>query len=243
MPRRLRLCDMHCHILPGIDDGCKTAEESLAMLHKSWDQGIRWMFLTPHYDHHISIQEFMQVREASYQELLSAVSPETEDIPYLQLGAEVAFFQGISHEENLDWLCLGKSNYLLLEMPFSPWSPAVLRELNTLQYSLGIHIIIAHIERYLFLQDAQTQNAIFDTDFLFQTNSSFLLTDFRRAERLIRSGFIDFLGSDSHSPVERPQNLRKSADLLEKKGYYEELKAMTDLAKAVFRGEYLSEND
>jgi len=131
---------MHCHILPGIDDGCETPEESLVLLRHSWEQGVRWMFLTPHYDHSIGIPQFIRNREFAYQSLLSTISPELEDIPLLQLGAEVAFFQGISNEKNLDWLCLGKSNHLLLEMPFSPWTPAVMRELQALQYSFGVHI-------------------------------------------------------------------------------------------------------
>lgn len=41
--------DIHCHILPGVDDGSQTPEETKAMLQKAWDEGIQIMVATPHY--------------------------------------------------------------------------------------------------------------------------------------------------------------------------------------------------
>ena len=64
------MIDFHTHILPKMDDGSKSTEESIAMLKMQAEQGIRWVVATPHfYAEHESPQDFLQRRNHSYQSL------------------------------------------------------------------------------------------------------------------------------------------------------------------------------
>ena len=66
------LYDIHCHILPGVDDGSRNMEESLWMLNKEYNEGVRHVILTPHFRYdmfepHMNIvtRQFMQLRRAA----------------------------------------------------------------------------------------------------------------------------------------------------------------------------------
>ena len=83
------MVDFHTHILPGIDDGSKDVEMSLAMLAAEKDQKVDKIIATPHfYAKQDSVQKFLERRRASYERLMHAYSRDTEQIPIL-LGAEV----------------------------------------------------------------------------------------------------------------------------------------------------------
>ena len=116
----MAIIDMHCHILPGVDDGAKDLETSLAMLEASRDQGVQCMVATPHfYATRDRVDAFLARREAAWEVLKSRMG---SDFPEVMLGAEVAFFQGISRAERLDALRIEGTSSMLLEMPFRPWS-------------------------------------------------------------------------------------------------------------------------
>lgn len=239
MDKRAGLCDMHCHILPGIDDGCKTVEDSLKQLQLSVNQGIGRMFLTPHYYHRRSVEEFLAQRQAAWEQLCLAMEAEPADYPELKLGAEVAYFQGISYEDDIPLLCLGNSNFLLLEMPFVKWSPTVLRELEALQQNYGIHLVLAHLERYFKLQDKSVLDAVYDSGFLIQMNAEYVLGPFgkSKAKRLLKAGRVDLLGSDCHRPDTRPQNLGNAVQALKGLGLDAEMQHIAQLGDTIFSQE------
>lgn len=236
MDKRAGLCDMHCHILPGIDDGCRTVEDSLKQLELSVRQGIGRMFLTPHYYHRRSVEEFLAQRQAAWEQLCLAMEAEPADYPELKLGAEVAYFQGISYEDDIPLLCLGKSDFLLLEMPFVKWSPSVLRELEALQQNYGIRLVLAHLERYFKLQDKSVLDAVYDSGFLIQMNAEYVLGPFgkSKAKRLLKAGRVDLLGSDCHRPDTRPQNLGDAVHALRGLNLDAELRRIAQLDDIIF---------
>ena len=65
--------DVHCHCLPGIDDGCKTKEESLALLRQSKQDGIDVIFATPHYYRRKSIPDFLSKRQGAWEQIANEV--------------------------------------------------------------------------------------------------------------------------------------------------------------------------
>ena len=105
--RELEICDLHGHFLPGMDDGSGSVAESLQMLEMAAQQGIGQMFATPHYYPVETVDEFLQRREESAQQLTQAMEAAGKVLPKVCLGAEVAYRQGIGNADNLEKLCLG----------------------------------------------------------------------------------------------------------------------------------------
>nr|MCR4688455.1 capsular polysaccharide biosynthesis protein [Saccharofermentans sp.] len=142
--------DIHSHFLPGVDDGCQTVEESIALLKTQISQGCLGTVATPHYYARESIAAFCARRQEAYTKLIAAMRATglEQFTGRIGLGAEVAYYKGIATDTDVGRLCYGTSNYLLLEMPFAEWNPSVLREIKVLQSSRGIVPVIAHIERF-----------------------------------------------------------------------------------------------
>ena len=214
----MAIIDMHCHILPGVDDGAKDLETSLAMLEASRDQGVQCMVATPHfYATRDRVDAFLARREAAWEVLKSRMG---SDFPEVMLGAEVAFFQGISRAERLDALRIEGTSSMLLEMPFRPWSQGDVDEVSQIIERHGYTIIIAHIERYL----AMHGNTGFIMDLLdmpvkIQINAECLL-DWRQRGRMLkmlRNGDVHLLGSDCHGMLHRPPNLAEGREIVTKK--------------------------
>lgn len=235
MAAEFPLYDLHSHFLPGIDDGCKTVTESIGQLENSYAQGIKGIFATPHYYHHESVDNFLEKRRLSGESLLTAINTAPHSkFPAIRLGAEVAFFQGISYEDDLYKLCLGNTNYILMEMPFNQWSPSVLRELDSIIRNSGLRIIIAHIERYYFNQEKDIINRLYDMDVLIQSNAEFITGDFRRAKKLLKKDRIDLLGSDCHNLTARTQNLADGIETLIQNGFAHKAREMETRAMGMF---------
>ena len=125
------MIDIHTHILPGMDDGSVSLEESLAMAKESARQGVRLLAATPHF---YATQEdpnsFLRRREKSLALLESAWQ---DSFPTLLVGAEVRYFDGISRVEKIAHLTLDHTRILLLEMPFTSWSRRMVEEVVELQ--------------------------------------------------------------------------------------------------------------
>ena len=143
------MTDLHTHILPGMDDGAPDVETSLAMLREEALQGVDTVVLTPHfYRDQERPEHFLARRERAADRLARAILDLTEEerqtMPRLILGAEVAWVPNLAYWEELPQLCVGKINYLLLELPFSPWNEHMVNELYYLFGRTGITAILAH---------------------------------------------------------------------------------------------------
>ena len=214
----MKIVDMHCHILPGVDDGAKNMETSLAMLKASEEQGVQYMVATPHfYATRDRVDAFLDRRREAWEALESRMDT---DSPRIFLGAEVAFFQGISRADQLDKLRIEGTNCMLLEMPFRPWSDADVDEVTQIYEKYGYTIILAHIERYLGMQgnDGYIEDLL-ELPVLTQINAESLL-DWRQRRKLIkmlRNGQVHLLGSDCHGIKHRAPNLFEGREVLRKK--------------------------
>jgi len=217
------MTDIHCHVLPHMDDGSRSAEESLAMLEALAAQGVDCVVATPHfYADENSPEEFLARRAASAAILAESWRP---GLPTLELGAEVGYFEGVSRCKEIDSLKIGDSGSLLLEMPYCRWSRRMLQEIRDLQTSRAT-VVLAHIERYLGWQDPKTWDALLEWGVLNQCNASFFLRWRTRCKaiRMLREGRIHLLGSDSHNMDARPPRLgeawavlgQRERELLEK---------------------------
>lgn len=212
------MIDLHAHVLPEIDDGSSGVAESLAMLRESRRQGVDTMVATPHF---LADRERPDRFLARRNRAFSRLEPHlTAEMPTLLLGAEVTYFNGMDRSEEVRALCLGDSDLLLVEMPFSPWSSRMVDEVSALGQRLGVVPVLAHIERYLRQEGASGWlDAFADNGVYFQCNGSFFLSfwDRRKALAMLRRGEIHFLGSDCHNMKERAPNLAQARDVIRKK--------------------------
>lgn len=210
------MIDIHTHILPGMDDGSGSLEESLAMAKESARQGVRLLAATPHF---YATQEdpnsFLRRREKSLALLESTWQ---EGFPTLLVGAEVRYFDGISRVEKIAHLTLDHTRILLLEMPFTSWSGRMVDEVLELQRSRGLQVLLAHVERYLKDQDGQVWETFRQNGVWMQCNANFFLRwqTKHKAQALFKKGEIQMLGSDTHNMTSRPPNLAMARDALVK---------------------------
>ena len=214
----MAIIDMHCHILPGVDDGARDVETSLAMLEASRAQGVQYMVATPHfYATRDRVDTFLDRGREAWETLKSRMGA---DYPGIVLGAEVAFFRGISRAERLEALKIEGTDCLLLEMPFRPWSEDDVDEVSEILEKHGYTIILAHIERYLAMRgNADYIGNLLELPVLAQINAESLL-DWRQRGKLIkmvRNGQVHLLGSDCHGIHHRPPNLGEGREILRRK--------------------------
>ena len=204
--------DFHSHILPGIDDGSRNVETSIGMLRMCKEHGVDTMIATPHfYADSNTVERFIDSRQKAYDKVMA----ENMDIPQIIMGAEVAFFAGISRAEKTDALKVEGTDIMLLEMPFVTWSDSVVQEVRDLIEKRHFHIILAHIERFLQIPGNKPYvRQILELPVTVQVNAETLL-DFRQ-----------IIGSDCHGMHHRVPNLWLGREVLEKKLGHEFLENM-----------------
>ena len=211
------LTDFHSHVLPEIDDGSRSVQESLAMLRMEARQGIERVIATPHfYAGYDKPDQFLARRDAAMVQLRDAMAGRAS-LPKIELGAEVHFFPGMSDSESLPRLTIGDSRYILIEMPAGPWSEQLYRELEWIYTKQGLIPIVAHVDRYISpLRSFGIPARLENLPVLVQANASFFLD--RRtslmALSLLRRGQIHLLGSDCHNVEDRKPNLGPAVDVI-----------------------------
>ena len=216
------MIDFHSHILPGMDDGSSSPDESLAMLEVSAEQGVDEIFATSHfYPDEEDPVSFLKRRKRSCEELRAFAAGRDKEIvlPRIHLGAEVYYFPGISTCEEIRPLALGETKMLLVEPPVAPFSRAMLDEIEAIGPNLGLTPVMAHLDRYCrLLRDNSLFSLLSGRKILVQVNASFFLrpsvSDL--ALKVLREERIQLLGSDCHNLSERPPNIGPAAEEIRK---------------------------
>lgn len=204
------LIDFHSHILPGIDDGSGSVKESLAMLKREAEQGIRHVVATPHfYPRYDTPERFLSRRREAELRLREAMEAHP-GLPRLSIGAEVHYFPGISESDILAELTIDQKPCILIEMPQTTWNHAMYRELEGIRVKQGLTPIVAHMDRYIRpFRTQRIPERLEELPVLVQANAEFFLekSTARMALRLLREDKIQLLGSDCHNLDSRAPNL------------------------------------
>lgn len=233
----MSVIDFHSHILPGIDDGSPSVEQSIAMLLAEAAQGIRHVVATPHfYAQHHKPESFLQKRREA-EAMLRREMEKYPDLPRLSIGAEVLYFSGISDSAALAELTVDGSEYILVEMPMPPWSERVYKELRDISRKQGLIPIIAHVDRYIApFRTHGIPKRLAELPVLIQANGEFFLERATKnmALRMMRQGRIHLLGSDCHNLTDRAPNLRQALDVIEGKFGPEIIRYIHDFEDEVF---------
>ena len=215
------MTDFHSHILPDMDDGPETVEESLDILRESFLQGVDTMISTSHfYANEEYPEEFLKRRTLAASRLEEAMLFSTEVYPKIILGAEVLFFPGISEADGIDLLRIGNSRCILIEPPMAPWSDDMLDEIQQLRENYNLIPVIAHVDRYMtMLRDHSLIDRVLRRDLIVQVNGSYFLTPKTQEAALknLKAGKIHLIGSDCHNLSSRSPNLSMVRKLVSEK--------------------------
>ena len=214
------MIDIHTHILPGIDDGARDLSDTLAMAEMAVDSGVTDMIATPHFNiprgfENYVDDEYWQVFELARDAILQSGIP-------LQIypGMEVYTIDEVPELlKKGKLMTLNRSRYLLMEFDFFG-DPSYADDMLQRTAAEGIVPVIAHIERYAFVQQipeiAQTWK---DRGYVIQCNKGSFQGRFGRDERrlayyLMDRQLVDVIASDTHRPYRRTPNMWEVYDQL-----------------------------
>lgn len=214
------MIDIHCHILPGLDDGAKHMEESVHMARFAYEQGITKLIATPHHRTHRFDNEKQVVLEVVEQLNQRLVD---EDIPVtIYPGQEIRLHNEMVHTFNQsELLSLNHSLYILIEFPTDTLPSYAEHLLYNLQ-SQGYIPVIAHPERYdYFMKDLNVLYDIVKQGALTQLTAGSLTGAFGKktkkiAESMVKHRLVHVLASDAHHLKTRTFDLAEGYRALEK---------------------------
>ena len=206
------MIDLHAHVLFDVDDGPETMYESMRLCEMGVEYGIDRIAATPHLYDPGEIADFVRLRNDRILRVREEI--EKRGLPLrLYPGAEVFVDDSIYTAKHLDKVTLNNSRYLLVEFEFHDVSPRrLIRYVDTI-FSMELVPIIAHPERYSFLQaDPGLVDFLVQRGALFQVNADSLagLTGFEEfdlAYRMVRHHAASFIATDAHSHLGRSNDL------------------------------------
>ena len=232
------MIDLHCHILPYLDDGPQSPEESLSMAKEAVEDGISVITATPHTLNGVYLNPAQKITKsvAALQDLLVK-----NNIPLqMCLGADVHLCPDmLAHIESGEAMTINNAGkYLLLEFPAQSIPPGAKDEIFRLKLN-GITPIITHPERNLMIQkDIHILYEFVNLGALSQVTAMSITGDFgpivrNCVQELLERRLAHIIASDAHSPDDRPpllsEALEEAADMLES---YEEAEQMVTLVPA-----------
>ena len=195
--------DIHSHLLPGLDDGVKTLDESLRIIQRFEATGYRKVITTPHI-----MGDFYQNTEdeirATHAEVVSYIDGKTS----VSLMVAAEYYLDESLILGLDTrptsLLTMANEYLLFETSFMN-EPIFLKDAIFKIQSSGMKPVLAHPERYAYLHNNWDLTVeLIERGVLFQLNLNSLVGFYSKpvltmAKKLVKNNFVHFLGSDCHN--------------------------------------------
>jgi len=208
------MVDVHCHILPSIDDGAEDMEMTVAMANIAVKDGISAIIATPHFNgRQYDFGMIDTLTDLVNQELIN------QGIPLiLYPGAEISAFADQRLTSNA---CLNGGSWVLLEFCHAPL-PNNAEKLIHYQLDRGNRVIIAHPERNpTILHHPEKLHELLEDHVYCQLTAGSLVGEFgldvqRCAVYLLQQGWIDFIATDAHSTTRRIPKLSEAFRIAEK---------------------------
>ncbi|MEG2021235.1 MAG: CpsB/CapC family capsule biosynthesis tyrosine phosphatase [Oscillospiraceae bacterium] len=235
------MIDLHCHILPGIDDGAKNVVDSLELISMELSQNIDKLVFTPHFNiDQIPLQDFLQRRGAALDLLLDAATAKGFELPQYKCAAEVYLTPKLL-EADLKSLCIEGTDYMLVELPadyYRQWTQDVLYNIRM----EGITPILAHVERYEYFSEAPDKlYKLICEGALAQANASTIIKhNAKQVLTYLKHNMVHVLSSDTHSIAKRPPLLGPAMAVVRKKVGDACADMLMDTAARIFDGDEIS---
>ncbi|HNQ39887.1 MAG: capsular biosynthesis protein [Candidatus Cloacimonas sp.] len=195
------MIDIHTHLLPNIDDGSKSLDDSLRQLWQMTEGGIKRVYLTAHY-----FRGHYQYSRQEYDEKFNTIVNKAKEAGIdldIQPGFEIYLQPDILEDIKTQNLTLGKSSYILLESDLNGLPNDFYNNIFPLLRA-GYKPILAHAERYVSIMQkpSRAENLIYRNIYL-QTNAGSLLGLYgdkvkSTAWILVNKGWTHFIASDDH---------------------------------------------
>ena len=213
-----RIVDIHCHILPALDDGSRDMQETIGMLRTAADTGITDMIATPHFKagRHNASRETILARLSEVQE-----EAERQGIRIrLYAGNEVLYYSGLEEALDTGRICtMNQSRYVLIEfLPAEPFR--TIRNAMDQVLGIGYCPILAHAERYeCILKNWKEAGELHSMGVEIQVNAASVAGQAgwpagRLTRRLLDQELVDYIGTDAHGDRSRTPDLRKCCQKL-----------------------------
>lgn len=213
------MIDIHCHILPGVDDGSESMEMSLNMIAAAYDSGVRSMIATPHccpgLFNNYATPDLQQVWDELYHAVHAAGIP-----IHLYQGMETMAFDKLSYllQEGGVWTLNG-TLYFLVEFMFDE-DPDYCKKILVECIDAGYQPIIAHPARYYFVQS--DPSIVYEWYLMgcgIQLNKDSLLKRhghraYEIGNSLLRHNLVSCVASDAHSSISRTTDLDEVREFL-----------------------------
>lgn len=210
------MIDLHSHILPGVDDGPATLEESLEIARRAAADGVRVIAATPH------VRDDYPTQPGTMERLVAEVRAaiQREGIPIdVRPGGEIAidWLDRLSESDLIRFGLGGSPHYILVEFPYAGW-PLSLHEWVFRLVTRQVTPVIAHPERNADLQaNPEELRPLVDAGALVQITAASLEGRIGRpsrsaAQAMIENGLAHLLASDAHTPDVREAGLLAAAE-------------------------------
>lgn len=205
--------DIHTHILPGIDDGAPNLDEAKKLVQIAQEDGIRSIFLTPHY-RGVYRKHTPSVLRSAFDAFCQEMNTAFPDMRFF-LGCEIHCQSDVPEllrEEKL--LTLSNSQYILLEFSNSAFRSQIISAVHETVRN-GFTPIIAHAERCATLRsDYALVTELLELGALIQLNADSVMGRLgfgikRFCHKLLKTRCVHFIASDAHNPTQRPPLLRE----------------------------------
>ena len=193
--------DIHSHLIPGIDDGAKTIEDSLILIKKIQELGFKEIITTPHIysDYYPNTSAIIL---NGLEKVRAALKENNIDIP-LKAASEYYLDEHFETLLNANDILTLDGKHILVEMSFFGAPPQLFQYLFKIQ-TKGYKPVLAHPERYSFYEgDLKKYEALKEAGCLFQINALSISGYYgpivqRDAQKLLKAGMIDLIGTDIH---------------------------------------------
>lgn len=214
------MIDVHSHVLPQVDDGSSSMEETIRMLSLIYKQGVRTVFATPHY--HLGRHQYS--KQKLYETLETVREAIEDELPglFLHLGQEIQYFDGICDALKAgDALTMGDSRGVLVEFRYTDSWNVIFQGIRRLMQARYVPII-AHVERYQALREPGKLQELIQAGAMIQMNYSSLEGSLFSKEthwcrNQVLEGNIHLLGTDAHNMGNRSPDIDGAMKWLNKK--------------------------
>ena len=212
--------DIHCHILPSVDDGARNETSTDRMLRIAASEGIDVIVATPHFSYDREKEEVEMIKR-KYAEVRALWKKRGAD-KEMYLGNELFYSEGVIEAlQDGRALTMNGTRYVLVEFPMYAEFSNIQKAIQKLQYA-GYIPIIAHVERYEYLRKKGIMQELVSMGAYMQVNASTIAGKHgifakHQVMKWIKQGVIHFVATDAHDSRERRPEINKCAAYLEKK--------------------------
>jgi protein-tyrosine phosphatase len=209
------LIDLHCHVIPDLDDGPATLEEALALCRAALGAGTSTIIATPHVS-----WNYPAIDAATVEDGVAAVNAALREASIelrVEIGAEIALSRvGDMSDAEIGLLRLGGGPYSLIECPHAGGAAAAIEAMLRRLAASGHSVLLAHPERCpVFQSNPRLLGALIEAGMLSCITARSLTGDFGSrahayAWELLSSGHVHAIASDAHDAIGRPPDLAPS---------------------------------